>query len=120
MGGKTYDTIADELGVSKQRAYQLVTEGLTEIKTETHVEAARLKEVELARLDRLQVAIWEAVIKGDVQAIDRYLKIMKRRAELLGLDAPVKADVTSGGEKIKAYVTISPADWDKDADDSGI
>ena len=104
MGGKTYAQIADELGISIERASQLVEEALKAIKQETAEQAAKLKEIELARLDRLLAAIWPQTMKGDVQAIDRALKIMKRRAELLGLDAPIKQDFTSDGKVIEFVI----------------
>jgi len=50
------------------------------------VEEAR--NVELQRLDNLQLGIWEDACKGKLSAIDRVLRIMERRARLLGLDKP--------------------------------
>jgi hypothetical protein len=48
--------------------------------------AKELLEMELARLDALQLALWNQAIKGKVQSTDRILAIMRRRAKLLGLD----------------------------------
>lgn len=48
--------------------------------------AAELRELELDRLDRLQVRVWGKAIEGNVGAIDRVPRIMERRARLLGLD----------------------------------
>ena len=45
-------------------------------------------QLESHRLDRAINAIWEKVTSGDLNAIDRALKIMERRARLLGLDTP--------------------------------
>jgi hypothetical protein len=44
--------------------------------------------LELMRLERLHAAVWPQAIRGDVNAVDRVLRIMERRARLLGLDAP--------------------------------
>jgi hypothetical protein len=46
--------------------------------------------------------------------VDRVLKIMDRRARLLGLDAPVRTDVTSGGNTIPiSFIEpVKPADHD--------
>jgi hypothetical protein len=44
--------------------------------------------------------LWPQVAKGNQGAVDRVLRIMERRAKLLGLDAPTKADVTSGGQPL--------------------
>jgi hypothetical protein len=49
-----------------------------------------LREIELDRLDRLQRGIWERAKDGDIRAIDSVLRIIDRRARLLGLDAPQK------------------------------
>jgi len=38
----------------------------------------------------MQVALWSSAMKGDPKSIDRILRIMERRARLLGLDAQVE------------------------------
>jgi hypothetical protein len=48
-----------------------------------------------ARLDRMLAAIWPRVIKGELGAIDRALKIMERAAKLYGLDAPARLDIAT-------------------------
>ena len=45
-------------------------------------------QLESHRLDRAINAIWDKVQAGDLGALDRMLKIMERRARLLGLDTP--------------------------------
>jgi hypothetical protein len=45
------------------------------------------------RLDELQVAVWDRAINGDLPAAHCALKIMDRRAKLLGLDKPEKIEV---------------------------
>jgi len=53
-----------------------------------------LRALELLRLDELLNALWDTAIAGDLKAVDRVLKVMERRAKLLGLDAPfeIKTD----------------------------
>src|SRR5699024_12051924 len=58
--------------------------------------AEQLRDVEAARLDALQRAIWERAIDGDLSAMDRVIKIVDRRARLLGLDAPQQVAVNNG------------------------
>lgn len=61
---------------------------------------------------RLLAAIWkEAVEGGDLKAVDRILKIMERRAKLLGLDAPTKVAATtaSGEDSPTSGVFIVPS-----------
>ncbi len=49
--------------------------------------------MEVTRLDQLLVAMWPKAMQGSGWAVDRCLGIMKRRAELLGLDAPTRHEV---------------------------
>ncbi|MGH3381352.1 MAG: helix-turn-helix domain-containing protein [Actinoallomurus sp.] len=110
--GWTFQRIADELGVSKQTAYDAVQRALADTLTEPAAEARTL---ELERLDSMHaavLAVLEAkhftVSQGKVvrlddepleddapvlQAVDRLLRIAERRAKLLGLDAPAKAEI---------------------------
>ena len=57
--------------------------------TETLIEVA---EIELARLDDLLGAVWEKAKAGSLESIDRALKIMDRRARMLGLDKEIAPD----------------------------
>jgi hypothetical protein len=50
--------------------------------------ADELRGLELERLDRMQEGLWDKAIRGNLRAVDRVLKIMKRQSQLLGLDAP--------------------------------
>jgi hypothetical protein len=47
------------------------------------LEAQRLEE---ARLDDLQEGIWDKALAGDSRAVEVALKVLERRAKLLGLD----------------------------------
>lgn len=49
-------------------------------------------ELEVARLDQLLASVWERATGGHLESIDRVLKIMDRRARLLGLDKTVEQD----------------------------
>jgi hypothetical protein len=102
IGGWTFAQIGAELGISTQAAYGLVKAALAETNAKTAEEAEILRRLELERLDTMRSAIWGAVLKGDVLAIDRALRISKRMSELTGIDAPAKTDITSGGEKLSA------------------
>jgi Homeodomain-like domain-containing protein len=86
--GFTYDAIGDRLGISKQRAHQLVSEELTRLRTETPEAAEQVRQLELERLDAMIRIITPQVKRGEIPAMQTVLKIMERRAKLLGLDAP--------------------------------
>jgi hypothetical protein len=93
VAGRTYVQIAAELGVSKQRAYQAVAEAVAEVNANCRESAEELRRVECERLDALQIAFWDKAAAGDVKAADVVLKVMNRRARLLGLDAPTRTQV---------------------------
>jgi hypothetical protein len=86
--GIGYQGIADRLGYAgPSGAYKAVEAALYKTLQQP---ADELRGLELERLDALHAAVWPAAIRGNLRAVDRVLKIMKRRAALLGLDAPKK------------------------------
>ena len=52
--------------------------------------ADELREQELDRIDRLQLALWPKAMKGDNASVNTIVRLMERRARLLGLDTPIK------------------------------
>lgn len=61
--------------------------------------------LELARLDALQVGLWERAEAGDVKAVNAVLRIIEQRSRLLGLDRPETVPAGSGG-------VVDPAYWE--------
>lgn len=50
---------------------------------------------------------------GDPRYLAGVMNCIERRCAILGIDAPKRQDITSGGEAIKGYTVLaSPADWD--------
>lgn len=94
LSGATYESIGEAIGVSAPAAFKLVKTALEKLAKETDTDAVPLRELELQRLDRLQFGLWKKAQNGDLQAVDRALKIMERRAKLLGIDAPEKHIIT--------------------------
>lgn len=89
--GRGWQEIADEVGyASRGAAHAAFSEALREMVREP---VRELVELELARLDTLFLAMWELAKQGDFQATDRAIRIMERRAKLLGLDAPERVEV---------------------------
>lgn len=126
--GKTFQQIADELGLAnKGDAHHAVERALAEI---VKGPAEALRDLELSRLDTMYEAAMGVLERQHVtvsngkvvhlsddplpddgpvlQAIDRLLKIQERRAKLLGLDAEKKVSL-SGGVKYEV-VGIDPDD----------
>jgi hypothetical protein len=90
--GNTFEQIASEVGYSgPSGAWQ----AHQRIKSEWIFESIeKARQLELMRLDELQVAVWDRAISGDLPAAHCVLKIMDRRAKLLGLDKPEKVEVS--------------------------
>lgn len=89
--GLTITEIAARVGLSRTQVHRVIDRLLKDTKAEA---AEEIRTLELARLDTAQVAIWAQVRQGNHGAIDRLLRIMERRAKLLGLDAPARQELT--------------------------
>lgn len=105
--GRSYRAIGEELKISKTRAHQLVSEGLEESREQIMAHADELRAETLSRLDGMLQKVYPNAEAGDVQAVDRVLKIEERRAKLLGLDAPVRTALQGGGEDSPPITTSS-------------
>ena len=85
--GCTYQQVADELGyISRGTAYSVVAKALRE---QTAEAVADLRDLENARLDSLQHALWNAAMTGDVRSATAIVKIVQARVHLNGLE-PVR------------------------------
>ena len=89
--GLTFEAIASEVGFGGPsgawQAYQ-------RIRSEIIIESLEdSRQLELMRLDELQVALWDRAVDGELPAAHAVLKIMDRRAKLLGLDRPEKVEI---------------------------
>ena len=65
------------------------------------------RELELDRLDNLQRTNWQPAVNGNLRAADYVLRVIDKRAKLLGLDAPLKVQaevVTYDGSNLDAEV----------------
>jgi hypothetical protein len=102
--GATYRQIADVLKIDKMTAWRLVTEESANAIQET---AREILELELTRLDQLQMGLWAKAINGDVQAVIAVLRIMDMRAKLLGLyDRAAEARQLQRGTDVEGVVVI--------------
>jgi len=90
-GGLTFDLIAERLGYANasgaQKAYERACSRIV------YDDVVALRNAEMDRLDIAQAAIWNEVLQGRIQAVIALMKIMERRARLLGLDMPVKTQL---------------------------
>lgn len=88
LAGVTYDQIAHQLGYAHRsnarRAVQAALAGRRPSKARADAlqETARTT---VARLDAMLTGLWPAARRGDVQAVDRVLKIEEQRRQTLAL-----------------------------------
>lgn len=58
--------------------------------------------MELAKLDALQNAVWDAAMAGDTKAVDSALKVINTRMKLLGLDTPTQGQQVTNNTVVVA------------------
>jgi hypothetical protein len=66
------------------------------------------RELELDRLDNLQRTYWQPAVNGNLRAADFVLRVIDKRAKLLGLDAPLKVQAE--------VVTYDGSDLDREVE----
>lgn len=106
LAGARYDDIAQALGYnSRQAVHDAVQRMLRDLPAEN---PEHIKNMEMARLDRLQQGLWPLALNGNQGAIDRILRIMERRAKLLGIDAPTQTQVAQISEVQVVFADDAP------------
>lgn len=89
--GASYDQIGQQLGVSRQRAFQLVAEGLQRLVRETGIDAVAVRAGELERLDAVWLKLFALINVPDqqpaimIQAAARLVSLSEHRCRLLNL-----------------------------------
>ena len=98
--GYSYRDIGARLEVSHEQARRDVEAALAALVADTKGSAEQLRQLELERLDMLTKALEPMAAVGNPGAVNSFLRVMERRAKLLGLDKPQAVDVTTGGDKL--------------------
>lgn len=111
LAGLTLTEIADALSVSYatiKRDWAVVQQRWQDDQIHDRQQALS---TDLRRLDRALNAIWEAVQSGNLSAIDRLVKILERRARLLGLETLPGVDPATTQElgTLRAFLTVVQA-----------
>jgi len=107
LGGATFQQIAEQCDyIDKAAAYRAVLTGLQRIGAD---EARELRDLDLARLDRLLMAVWSQAMHGELAAVDRVLAIIQRRARMLGYEG-LQIDATVHAETTPNHARMSLAD----------
>ncbi|MGW4505814.1 hypothetical protein ACWENO_14370 [Streptomyces sp. NPDC004436] len=71
-----------------------VRRALDDRRTELNHDVDEMRTLEAERLDRLFLVAYRKVVRDqDLTAIDRALRVMERRARLLGLDMPTRTEL---------------------------
>lgn len=110
MEGATYAEIGRELGCDRKVARDRVLRGIALLRGEVEDKRDRIGNEHLNDMVALEVI----ATSGEVETKDRIAAYNARKghaeriAKLFGLDAPVKTDVTSDGEKVTIQIT---PDW---------
>lgn len=95
IGGASFNQIATQCGYKDGKAaWEAVMENVRRMVREP---TAELVTLELARLDGMFLTAYPLARNGSLTAIDRCIKIMERRARLLGLDTPQQVQLTGQG-----------------------
>lgn len=102
-----YEQIGEELGITKQAAHYHVKKALAELRAKTEESAEDIRSLELTRLDAIAAKLIMRSLKDDDAATDRLLRVMQRRADLTGIDAPQKIGGPSGGAIPFVGVTVT-------------
>lgn len=97
LAGANYSEIGRAIGLHPSSARKMVLRIMADIAVEHKEKVEQLRELEVRRLDRLLMRVWSDAQGGNAQAQNTVLRIMERKAKLLGLDMPVQMEVASPG-----------------------
>lgn len=92
--GHTFTVIGERLGVTRQRAHQLVMEQIADAAEERKALAGDALNVDLERIEFVLRSLAPRVERGDDKASQAYIRALDRRHKLLGLDAPTRNEHT--------------------------
>ena len=116
LSGATYRVIADRMGCSEPKAWLYVNDELARLNKDRTEIAEDVRRQEVERLDALLAGLWDAATGGDIQASTAALRVMERRAKLLGLDAPTRLESTGDCTLTVIKPVFPDSDSDNDSD----
>lgn len=127
LAGMRYDAIAKQIGLTTTMgAYLSVKRAMVEVSKRTDAIGTQLRDLEVARLDQLQLAIWAMALgrrevgkRGepgyqearapDLKAVGQVLRIIRLRAEITGLLAEPEDRTNAAMESLYDLVKASYA-----------
>jgi len=100
--GLSLEAVGQQLGVSRQRVHKLISKSLAELDALNTQSLTELRDLDLARLDDALLQMMVQMKRGNQGAVDRVIRILERRAKLIGLDAPTRTEMSGpGGEPLE-------------------
>ena len=105
--GWSLKRIAEEVGVCQASVGTYLREALTALHQLALNDMDLDRQLELERLDGLYSKLAPGIEAGDPRSVEAALRISGRRAKLLGMDAPIKSEITGAdGERLKLEVNL--------------
>lgn len=92
--GHNLEAIGKALGITPQGASKVLYRAFGKAHSELKEMAAHEAVVDFRRIEKLVKVIWPKAENGDLHAIDRVVRLLERKAKLLGLDAAIKAELS--------------------------
>lgn len=118
VGGATMQAIADAMQVSRATVFRHVKKALDRLAADELASTARYRALNLARLDRLLMAIWSSATSGkDIAVVREARNLITQENALLGLNAPIKIAHTdpTGTESAERWAVPVPPERDPQA-----
>ena len=84
--GLSFPEIGQRMGISHQRAHQIVAGALEEYRADTAELVAQHRALDVARMEEIVRILWPRVQEGHLDSVDRVFKAAQRKAALLGMD----------------------------------
>jgi hypothetical protein len=78
---------------SKTTVHRILERELSARRDQTQANVATARALDLVRIDRALVGLEPKIAKGDPRAVLALVRVLDRRAKLLGLDAPARVDI---------------------------
>jgi DNA-binding Lrp family transcriptional regulator len=101
QAGLSYAAIGREEGLSRERVRQIVAKALDEGETGTKLDHAR---VQIARLEPALRLAAQAVVDGDLGAIDRLLRVLDRLDRYSAVEGAAASENAGGRERLLAKI----------------
>lgn len=107
VAGATYRQIAEKLKVSHVTVHKDCMITMAERQAQMAELIDGYVAMENERLDALLLGLWPAARKGDPESVRAAVRVMERRAKLLGLDQPTKTEHTGAPIVVNQTMTLT-------------